>query len=53
MSLGSKAILKAIEDKQPVLAVCGHIHESWGKESQVGETEIVNLGPSGRLFNLG
>jgi Icc-related predicted phosphoesterase len=52
MSLGSKAILKAIEDKQPVLAVCGHIHESWGKESQVGETEIVNLGPAGKFFEL-
>ncbi|MBN8868509.1 MAG: metallophosphoesterase family protein [Solirubrobacterales bacterium] len=53
MSLGSQAILKAIEEKQPVLAVCGHIHESWGKESRVGATEIVNLGPRGRLFNLG
>jgi Icc-related predicted phosphoesterase len=52
MSLGSKAILKAIEEKQPVLTVCGHIHESWGKESQVGATEIVNLGPKGRFFTL-
>jgi len=53
MSLGSQAILKAIEEKQPVLAVCGLIHESWGEESRVGATEIVNLGPRGRLFNLG
>jgi Icc-related predicted phosphoesterase len=53
MSLGSTAILAAIEEKQPVLAVCGHIHEAWGKESQVGATAIVNLGPRGRLFNLG
>ena len=52
LSLGSKAILKAIEDKQPVLAVCGHIHESWGEESRVGDTEIVNLGPGGRFFEL-
>lgn len=52
MSLGSAAILRAIEDKQPALAVCGHIHESWGKESRVGETEIVNLGPAGRYFDL-
>lgn len=52
LSLGSKAILKAIEDKQPELAVCGHIHESWGQESQVGKTEIVNLGPQGRFFEL-
>ena len=52
LSLGSKSILKAIEDKQPELAVCGHIHESWGQESRVGETEIVNLGPRGRFFEL-
>lgn len=52
MSLGSAAILKAIEARQPVLAVCGHIHESWGQESRAGETEIVNLGPAGRYFDL-
>ncbi|HEX3563325.1 MAG TPA: metallophosphoesterase family protein, partial [Solirubrobacterales bacterium] len=27
--LGSEAILAAIKAKQPRLAVCGHIHESW------------------------
>lgn len=52
MSLGSAAILKAIEDKQPPLAVCGHIHESWGRTSSVGPTEIVNLGPTGTWFTL-
>ena len=45
--LGSVAILDAIESKQPRLAVCGHIHESWGERSRIGETEVVNLGPSG------
>ena len=45
--LGSAAILEAIEAKQPRLAVCGHIHESWGERSRIGETEVVNLGPSG------
>jgi Icc-related predicted phosphoesterase len=48
--LGSQAILEAIEEKQPKLAVCGHIHESWGAEDRVGPTTIVNLGPSGRLI---
>ena len=45
--LGSAAILAAIEAKQPPLAVCGHIHEAWGQRSQVGPTEIANLGPKG------
>jgi Icc-related predicted phosphoesterase len=50
--LGSAAILEAIESKEPPLAVCGHIHESWGQESEVGPTRIVNLGPSGTWFDV-
>ena len=50
--LGSRAIVEAIERTQPRLAVCGHIHESWGQESRVGETPVANLGPSGHIFEL-
>lgn len=50
--LGSTAILAAIEEKSPRLVVCGHVHESWGKESQIGEARVVNLGPSGTWFEL-
>jgi Icc-related predicted phosphoesterase len=50
--LGSEAILAAIEAKRPRLAVCGHIHESWGQESRVGPTRVANLGPSGTWFEL-
>jgi uncharacterized protein len=45
--LGSTAILEAIELRRPPVAVCGHIHESWGTESQIAETRVLNLGPSG------
>ncbi len=51
--LGSTAILEAIEAKQPPLAVCGHIHESWGAESEIGPTRVLNLGPSGTAIELG
>jgi Icc-related predicted phosphoesterase len=51
-SLGSTAIAAAIEAKQPKLAVCGHIHESWGARSRLGETEIANLGPDGTFFEV-
>jgi uncharacterized protein len=44
---GSRALLAAIEEKRPRLAVCGHIHESWGCQSQIGETPLYNLGPAG------
>jgi uncharacterized protein len=50
--LGSEAILAAIEAKQPPLAVCGHIHESWGAESEIGPTRVINLGPAGTALEL-
>ena len=50
--LGSEAILRAIEDKQPRLVVCGHIHESAGEESRVGPSRILNLGPAGTVIDL-
>jgi Icc-related predicted phosphoesterase len=46
-NFGSQALLRAIEEKRPRLAVCGHIHESWGCESRVGATPVYNLGPKG------
>jgi uncharacterized protein len=50
--LGSESILETIEAKHPPLAVCGHIHESWGTESEVGPTRIYNLGPQGRTIEV-
>ena len=51
-NFGSPALLRAIEEKRPRFAVCGHIHESWGCESQVGETPIRNLGPKGTWLEI-
>jgi Icc-related predicted phosphoesterase len=50
--LGSESILRAIETKQPRLAVCGHIHQCWRQEATIGETRVVNLGPEGHFFEL-
>jgi Icc-related predicted phosphoesterase len=52
LHLGSTAILDAIETSRPPLAVCGHIHESWGERSAFGPTEIANLGPRGAEFEV-
>lgn len=49
---GSEAILEAISERPPVLAVCGHIHESWGQRSAIGQTEVANLGPTGAWFDV-
>jgi len=45
--LGSEAVLRSIEARQPILALCGHIHESWGEQATIGSTRVVNLGPEG------
>jgi Icc-related predicted phosphoesterase len=50
--LGSEAILAAIEAKRPRLALCGHIHESWGCESEIGPTRVLNLGPTGTWLEV-
>jgi Icc-related predicted phosphoesterase len=49
---GSPALLAAVEEKRPRLVVFGHIHEAWGCQSQVGETPLRNLGPSGTWIDL-
>jgi Icc-related predicted phosphoesterase len=41
--VGSHAVREAIENVQPVLALCGHIHESRGTAS-LGRTLVVNPG---------
>ena len=51
-SVGSTAIFEAIERIQPKLAVCGHIHDSWGKTGRIGQTKVVNLGPTANWFEL-
>lgn len=52
VSIGSVAIREAIERIQPQLAVCGHVHDSWGRSGQIGKSEVVNLGPGVNWFDL-
>lgn len=50
--LGSEAILRTIEARRPPLAVCGHIHDCWGEEAEVGPTRVLNLGPGGTWLEV-
>lgn len=47
---GSKTVRSYIDDKKPLLCLCGHIHESSGME-YYGDTLVINPGPfkDGRL----
>lgn len=50
--LGSTALRDLIQQKDPILAVCGHIHEAWGARDEIGETPVANLGPEGVFFEV-
>lgn len=50
--LGSESILRAIEERRPPIVVCGHIHQCWGEESQIGTSRVVNAGPDGIMLEL-
>jgi uncharacterized protein len=49
---GSEAILQTIEDKQPQVVICGHIHESAGDEARIGSSRVLNAGPDGTIIEL-
>ncbi len=51
-SFGSIAIREAVLAKKPPLVVCGHIHESAGQQTVLGDSVIINAGPSGILWEL-
>ena len=43
--VGSKSIRRIIDERQPLLNLCGHIHEHEG-ESALGKTKIVKVAPA-------
>jgi uncharacterized protein len=46
-NVGSRAVREFIEIHKPHLVLCGHIHESWGKDT-IGPTIMVNCGQAGK-----
>lgn len=41
--VGSEAVRRFIEERKPMLVICGHIHEAQGVDS-VGQVPVVNVG---------
>jgi Icc-related predicted phosphoesterase len=50
--LGSLAVRESIDQQQPVLVVCGHIHGSAGQQARLGRTTVINAGPQGVEFHI-
>lgn len=51
-SLGSTAVREAVIQKNPLLVVCGHIHESWGIRENLEGSMVINPGPKGIFYDI-
>jgi len=49
---GSESIRKAIEDFQPDIHICGHIHEAEGIEEHIGKTHVFCVGAKGKIIEV-
>jgi uncharacterized protein len=50
--VGSPGIRKIIEEFQPDVCFCGHIHETFGMKDKIGKTQIFNVGPDGIVIDV-
>ena len=49
---GSKSYAKFDKRIQPLLHVCGHLHETQGMQDRIGKTTVINPGPKGQVVEL-
>ena len=49
---GNLSITKIILNLKPLLHICGHLHEDFGKRDKLGRTLIVNPGCDGKILNI-
>ncbi|MFP4424238.1 MAG: metallophosphoesterase [Candidatus Woesearchaeota archaeon] len=49
---GNESIRKFIEEVQPLIAICGHIHENNNTEDKIRKTRVINPGPKGRILEV-
>ncbi len=49
---GNTSFTQFIKKIKPVLAVCGHFHECFGKKDKIGKTLVINPGQRGALLEL-
>lgn len=49
---GNKSYREIIEEKQPLLVICGHIHQTAGEIDKIKKTTLINPGPEGVILEL-
>ncbi len=49
---GSSGVRKAIQEFQPDVHICGHIHETHGIEDRIGKTRSINVGKVGKIIEI-
>ena len=49
---GSKSYSKFVRKIQPLLHVCGHLHETQGKKDRIRKTLVINPGPKGAIVEV-
>jgi uncharacterized protein len=49
---GNKSFTEFIKKNQPLLMICGHLHENSGKEDVIQKTRVINPGPHGKIIKI-
>src|SRR3989344_7213630 len=49
---GSNGLRKIIEEIQPDMLICGHIHEASGTEDVIGKTRIINVAKTSKIIEI-
>ncbi|MDD4353763.1 MAG: YfcE family phosphodiesterase, partial [Candidatus Nanoarchaeia archaeon] len=52
MHIGSSEIFKWVMDNNPRICCCGHVHETAGKDENLGKTYCFNPGPKGVILEI-
>jgi len=50
--VGNKSITKMIKLVKPVLALSGHIHETFNKKDKIGNSLLINPGQKGKIISI-
>lgn len=49
---GSSGVRKAIEELEPDLVLCGHVHEARGIEEMIGKSKVINVATAEKIFEI-